>query len=90
LALSCVAVFFFALLILYVVTHMNASNFLELKATIRAWRREFRKIKKKNAERALLIKDKSGNARFANGYGTLEDTNKQEQIGKMLASVYTS
>jgi len=47
-------------------------------------------MKKKNAERALLIKDKSGNARFTNGYGTLEDANKQEQIGKMLASVYTS
>jgi len=63
---------------------------LELKATIRARRREFQKMKKKNAERALLIKDKSGNARFTNGYGTLEDANKQEQIGKMLASVYTS
>jgi hypothetical protein len=83
LALCSVIVFLFALLVLYVVTHMNASHLSELKATIGAQRKELRKLRRKTMERAQLIKDRNGDLKAGNGYGTLGDKKKQEILGKI-------
>ena len=45
-----VAVFFFALLVLYVVTHMNAQLTSELKSTIKSQQKELRKFGRRQVE----------------------------------------
>ncbi|KAE9367594.1 hypothetical protein N431DRAFT_471009 [Stipitochalara longipes BDJ] len=59
LAIACIIVFIFALLVLYVVTHMKEEVISNLKATIRGQKKELkglRKLRRKNEEvRRMLL-----------------------------------
>jgi hypothetical protein len=57
-----VAVFFFALLVLYVVTHMNAQLTSELKSTIKSQQKKLRKFGRRQAEarRKMQLKGMKG------------------------------
>lgn len=56
-----VAVFFFALLVLYVVTHMNAQLTSELKSTIKSQQKELRKFRRQEeARREMQLKGIKG------------------------------
>jgi hypothetical protein len=56
-----VAVFFFALLVLYLVTHMNIQLTSELKSTIKSQQKELRKFKRQEeARRKMQLKGMKG------------------------------
>jgi len=57
-----VALFFFALLVLYVVTHMNAQLTSELKSTIKSQQKKLRKFGRRQAEarRKMQLKGMKG------------------------------
>jgi len=85
-----VIVLFFALLVLYVVTHMNAAQLSELKATNRSQAKELKKLRKKQEEvrRKLLLqsmnkkKGTEGIRERMEDYGTIVmDRQNMKRIG---------
>jgi hypothetical protein len=84
LAVCSAIVLLFALFILYVVTHTNASHLSELKATIKAQQKELRKLRKKTAERAMLVQNGNGDLKAVNGYGAVDDKKRRERLAKIV------
>ncbi len=63
---------------------MNASHLSELKATIKAQQKELRKLRKKTAERAMLMQNGNGDLKAGSGYGTVDDKKRRERLAKIV------